>query len=151
MIEISNTTKVKISVKKISFLGEAFLQEFKKSQVDVSVAIISERKMRVLNKSYRGYDKTTDVLSFSGTEWEGNLLGEVLINPHELKKLSKYREILVASGFSYPPTNLKQAEDYLFYFILIHGFLHLLGYNDQIESDRQEMLMLGRDFLKKVL
>jgi probable rRNA maturation factor len=151
MIEISNNTKAKISKTKITAYSEAFLLSFKKSQVDVSIAIISAKRMKELNSSYRGHDKTTDVLSFAGAEWEGNLLGEVLINPHELKKLSKYKEILEFCGFSKPWNNIKKVENYLFYFILIHGLLHLVGYDDHDETERQEMLRLGRDFLKKVL
>lgn len=151
MIEISNTTRKKISLKKISLISEAFLRHFKKIEVDVSIAIIGDKKMRQLNKDYRGYDKTTDVLSFAGAEWEGNLLGEVLINPNETKKISKYKEILEMCGFSYPPRNITKAQDYLFYFILVHGLLHLVGYDDAEEEGRQEMLRLGNNFLKKML
>lgn len=151
MIEISNTTRVKINRVKIKKVSEAFLNKFEKNQVDVSIAIIGNKKMHELNCNYRGANKTTDVLSFAGAEWEGNLLGEVLINPHEIKKLSKYKEILEFCGFSYPPQSVKKVEDYLFYFILVHGLLHLMGYDDHEEADRQEMLQLGRNFLKKML
>jgi probable rRNA maturation factor len=151
MIEISNTTKVKINSARIKKIAEAFLHEFERNQVDISIAVIGNKKMRELNCNYRGADKTTDVLSFAGAEWEGNLLGEVLINPHEVKKISKYKEILEFVGFSYPLSNVKKVEDYLFYFILVHGLLHLLGYDDEEEVNRQEMLKLGRNFLKKML
>lgn len=149
MIEIVNTTKTKIDKKKITLICETFLQVFKKSRVDVSLAFVGDAKIRNLNRQYRGHDKTTDVLSFAGAEWEGNLLGEIIINPNELKHLNKYQEILKFVGFSYPPKNLKAAEKYLFYFILVHGLLHLIGYDDSEESDRQNMLILGRDFLSK--
>ena len=149
MIEIVNTTKHKINKQKIITLSEAFLREFKNSEVDVSIAIVGDRRIKILNKEYRGYDKPTDVLSFAGAEWEGNLLGEVIINPQELKRLSKYKEILEYVGLTYPPKNLKKTENYLFYFILIHGLLHLVGYDDDVETDRQEMLRLGRKFLSK--
>ena len=149
MIEIINTTKHKINKQKIITLGEAFLREFKKSEVDISIAVVGDRRIKILNNEYRGHNKTTDVLSFAGAEWEGNLLGEVIINPQELKRLSKYKEILEYVGLSYPPKNLKKTETYLFYFILIHGLVHLVGYDDDVEADRQEMLKLGRNFLSK--
>lgn len=149
MIEIVNTTRHKINKTKIVDLSEAFLHQFKKSEVDVSIAIVGDRRIQILNKQYRGLDKPTDVLSFAGAEWEGNLLGEVIINPQELKRLSKYKEILEYVGLSYPAKNLKKTETYLFYFILIHGLLHLVGYDDSEEIDRQEMLKLGRNFLSK--
>lgn len=149
MIEIVNTTRHQINKKKIITLSDAFLHQFKHSEVDVSVAVVGNRRIQLLNKQYRGLDKPTDVLSFAGAEWEGNLLGEVIINPQELKKLSKYKEILEFVGLSYPPKNLKKTETYLFYFILIHGLLHLVGYDDSEEADRQEMLTLGKKFLSK--
>jgi probable rRNA maturation factor len=149
MIEIVNTTRHKINKKKIIVLSEAFLHKFKKSEVDVSIAVVGDERIKVLNKQYRGINKTTDVLSFAGAEWEGNLLGEVIINPNELKRLTKYKEIINFVGLSYPPKNLKKTEEYLFYFILIHGLLHLVGYDDCEEEDRQQMLKLGRDFLTK--
>ena len=149
MIEIVNTTRHKINKKKIIALSESFLRKFKKSKVDVSVAVVGDGRIKILNKQYRGINKTTDVLSFAGAEWEGNLLGEVIINPNELKRLTKYKEIINFVGLSYPPKNLKKTEEYLFYFILIHGLLHLVGYDDCEEKDRQQMLKLGRDFLAK--
>ena len=149
MIEIINTTKYKINRQKIIILSEAFLRQFKKSEVDISLAIVGDRRIQKLNNQYRGHDKPTDVLSFAGTEWEGNLLGEIIINPQEIKRLSKYKEILQFVGLSYPAKNLKKTETYLFYFILIHGLLHLVGYDDDVETDRQQMLKLGRDFLSK--
>ena len=72
MIELVNTTKHKINRKKIIAISEAFLQQFKKSRVDVSLAIVGDRRIQKLNKCYRGLDKPTDVLSFSGAEWRGN-------------------------------------------------------------------------------
>jgi ssRNA-specific RNase YbeY (16S rRNA maturation enzyme) len=39
--------------------------------------------------------------------------------------------------------------EYLFYFILVHGLLHLLGYNDISEKGRLKMLRMGKKFLTK--
>ena len=149
MIEITNTTKNKINEKRIIATGEAFIKKFKPTKTDVSLVIVGDRRIRRLNRDYRKIDKATDVLSFSSASWEKKLLGEIIINPQEIKRLSKYKEILEFTGFNYPPKNLKTAENYLFYFILVHGLFHLIGYDDAQESDRQIMLKLGRDFLAK--
>lgn len=57
------------------------------SPVEVSIAIVGDRKMTALNKKYRGLDKTTNVLSFSQTEGEGMvapseklMLGDIVIS-----------------------------------------------------------------------
>lgn len=147
MIEISNTTKYRINRRQIITLCDSFLHKFKNIKADVSIAIVGEKKIRELNKKYRGYDKPTDVLSFNCAEWEGVLLGEVIINPHEVKKISKYKEVLHSIGLEYPPKNPKKTETYLFYFLLVHGLLHLAGYDDEKEADHKEMLNLGKEFL----
>ena len=149
MMEISNTTKTKINSKRITAISEAFLKKFKPDKTEVSLALVGDQRIRRLNRDYRKIDKATDVLSFSSAPWEKKLLGEIIINPQEIKRLYKYREILEFTGFNYPPKNLKKAENYLFYFILVHGLLHLIGYDDAQENDRLIMLKLGRDFLAK--
>lgn len=142
MIEIANTTNFKVNKPEVSLIFEAFFKFFKVKRGDVSLAIIGDRRMKTLNSIYRGYNKTTDVLSFTDTQ-------EIIINPQEIKRLSKYKEILEFIGINYPPKNLKKTQEYLFYFIFVHGLLHLIGYNDEKEKDRLEMLALGLNFLTK--
>ena len=150
MIEINNTTAQKINSVKTRKLIEDFLRVYKKSAFEVSIAIIGASRMRRLNNDYRGIDKTTDVLSFSGSK-EGiggrtkasaqKYLGEVIINIEEVKKANKYLEVF----------GIKKSADYIFYFLLIHGLLHLVGYNDEKEADRLKMLSLGEGFLEEWL
>lgn len=87
--------------------------------VEVSVAIIGNRKMRVLNKKYRGIEKTTNVLSFSQTEGKGPksapdklYLGDVVISYPVVIEEAALEKMLVDD---------KVAE------LVEHGVLHLLG------------------------
>lgn len=144
MVEINNTTKQKINAAKVKSLVEAFLATYKKSAFEVSVAVIGAARMQKLNKAYRGIDKPTDVLSFAGGRNDSRqkkYLGEVIINIAEVKKAGKYLEVF----------GLKKSADYIFYFLLVHGLLHLVGYNDEKESDRLKMLSLGERFLEEWL
>ena len=143
MIEINNTIKQKINIAKTKRVVEAFLRAYKKADFTVSVAIIGPARMQKLNKTYRGIDRPTDVLSFAGTKEKGQekYLGEVIINIAEVKKANKYLEVF----------GLKKAADYIFYFLLVHGLLHLVGYNDDREVDRLKMLNLGERFLEEWL
>jgi ssRNA-specific RNase YbeY (16S rRNA maturation enzyme) len=45
--------------------------------------------------------------------------------------------------FSFSPSY-----DYLLYFLLIHGLLHLAGYNDEIEKERLAIIALGEKIMK---
>lgn len=87
--------------------------------VEVSVSIVGDRKMKVLNKKYRQKDGTADVLSFSQTqgEWaktpDGVLrLGDVIISFPQARKNAREKETLVDEEID---------------FLLRHGLLHLLG------------------------
>ena len=125
MIEINNTTKTKIPAIKMKRIVERFILVYKLKDFSVSVAIIGDQKMRELNYVYRGYDKPTDVLSF--TE-----LNEIIIDIKAIERQAK---------------ELKKTRDSELFFILVHGLLHLIGYDDNTEKKRLEMIALGEDFL----
>lgn len=89
------------------------------SPVEVSVAIVGDRKMRSLNKKYRGLDKTTNVLSFSQTEGEGFahssellVLGDIVISYPVIIDEAALENMLVDDKIC---------------FWVEHGLEHLLG------------------------
>lgn len=147
MLEINNTTKQSINSKKIKEIVERFLRVYKKSGWTVSLAIVGDAAIKKMNQQYRGINKVTDVLSFPGLESKSisksaRYLGELIINIQETKKIWKYREFFKdIGGASYN-------QKYIFYFVLVHGLLHLVGYNDETLAARQEMLKLGEKFLR---
>ena len=86
---------------------------------NLSTVYIGEQKMRFLNKTYRGKDYVTDILSFPLTEVDG----EIYVNPQKLEKKS--------GDF-----NMDKQTYTLFLFI--HGCLHLKGYDHGEEMERLE-------------
>lgn len=118
------------------------------NDVELSIALVDEKEMQQLNLKYRGKNKPTDVLSFpteeiaqEGEEIPGyvpegfpHLLGDVVICPS---------------------VALKQAEEYGQTFeqemglLLVHGVLHLLGYDHQEEEEAEEMEAREREILKE--
>lgn len=63
---ISTESRFPINRKLLKEVVEKFLSEQKiKSEVEVSIAIVGDRKMRELNKKYRGIEEVSSVLSFS--------------------------------------------------------------------------------------
>jgi probable rRNA maturation factor len=141
MLEINNTTKGKINNAKTKKIVETWMKKNRREGWLVSIAIVGSLRMRRLNNDYRGIDKTTDVLSFSASNNSLNdkYLGEIVINIDEAYKANKYLDVFEA----------KKSPEYIFNFLLIHGLLHLIGYNDEKDVDRQKMIYLGREFLKK--
>lgn len=87
--------------------------------IEVSVAIVGDRKMRTLNKKYRNLDKTTNVLSFSlaegqkaPTPTDAVYLGDVVLSYPEVIREAAEKELLVDDRVCD---------------LVEHGLLHLLG------------------------
>jgi len=146
MIFISNQTDYHLPKRRLLKITKDFLKEHQRAEQEVSLVFVRPEFMRQLNLKYRGFDKTTDILSFPVLE-TGPMLGEIFINLEALEDLVYYQEILdlLKVSFLKPKKQLKVLLD----FILVHGLLHLLGYDDEDPAEREEMLQLGKDFLAK--
>jgi probable rRNA maturation factor len=151
-VEINNATRQKVNTRKIRQMTEYFLRVYRKTGREVSLAIVGAAAIRRLNKRYRGIDKATDVLSFPANPADGKgrhankFWGEIIINIQEAKKVGHYREMLAEIG---EQERADRPADYIFYFLLIHGLLHLAGYNDKTDKERRAMLVRGKKFLEK--
>jgi probable rRNA maturation factor len=151
MLEINNTTRQKINLKTAREIVERFLLVYRKTGRTVSLAIVGDAKIKAMNKQYRGIDKTTDVLSFgadlslvkNSSALKIKYLGEIIINIQEAARVGKYEELWQEIGWAKKPTKTQ-----VFYFLLVHGLLHLVGYNDETEKERFEMLRKGKKFLE---
>lgn len=117
-----------ISKKFIKVYVEKILKELELENVEVSITLTDDETIREINKQWRGKDKPTDVLSFPQEETIGykyKVLGDVIISLPYAKKQAK--EI----GFTFKEEVLR---------LLIHGILHLLGY-DHERSEEDEKIM----------
>lgn len=117
-------SRYKVDRKRIKSTIERVLKEQKiVSAIEVSVAIVGDRKMKGLNKKYRNIDKTTNVLSFSLSE------GESLIHHPDISKgLLRLGDIVL----SYPQVIRDAARDEMLVDekvdeLVEHSLLHLLG------------------------
>jgi probable rRNA maturation factor len=97
---------------------------------DLSVAFVSDRRMRALNRQFRGKDAVTDVLSFPSDE--RGFLGDIVIASGVAEKQAK------AAGHTV------QTEVRV---LALHGLLHLLGYDH--ESDDGKMAKAEMRLRKK--
>lgn len=148
MTEIINFTKNKLHQKKIAAAVDLFLFSYRKADFLVSVVLVGDRRMQSLNRKYRGQNKSTDVLSFRQEEYMGNILGEIFINLQEAARVRKFQGLL--EELKCKDINSRHTKDFIFYFLLTHGLLHLIGYNDDSPKERQLMLDLGKKFMHKL-
>lgn len=93
----------------------------------IDLYLVDNKRMRALNKNFRGKDKSTNVLSFrTPAGFPGLNLGEVFICPDYINK---------------------HKEDAIL--MLVHGVLHILGYDheknsDKINMEREEVRLFGK-------
>ena len=113
--------------------AEAALAEGERDGAELSILFTDDAGIRELNRKWRGKDMPTNVLSFPQTG--GRLLGDVILSAETLK-----REAGLAD---------KPLEDHMAH-LLIHGYLHLLGYDHEGEDDAEKMEQLERVALKSL-
>ena len=109
----------------------------------VSIHVVGEQRMKTLNSMFRGVERSTDVLSFAVQEGmkipeqEGAVdWGDIFLCPWYVRRQAK------RFGVSYKEE---------FFRMLIHGVLHLHGYDHLKEKDAATMFSLQESILNNVL
>ena len=129
MIEIKNLAGGRQYVNSLKKIGKTILAKERKGRLDLSVVLLKRKKMRELNRMYRGKDEVTNVLSFPEEELG---LGEVVLCPSKIRKdVAKY-------GITFK-VELHR--------IFIHGLLHLLNYDHKKEADFKKMSQKEKQYL----
>ena len=118
-IEINNLTTNPVNEEFLKEIVQKVLEEEKK-EGDLSIVFVGTGRMRELNKKYRRKNRITDVLAF-----RGNGLGEIVICQREVKKNAK------RYNFSFEKELAR---------VLIHGVLHLLGYEHEISPEKAKIM-----------
>ena len=112
----------------------AVLREEGVSEAEISLAFVDNPAIHQLNKRYLGHDEPTDVLSFPMSDpGSKRLTGELVIGAElaQIEAESRGHDV--------------QAELALY---VIHGLLHLCGYDDKLPSDAQKMRERERHYLR---
>ncbi|MBU0754905.1 MAG: rRNA maturation RNase YbeY [Planctomycetes bacterium] len=97
-------------------------------EADISVSVVDDTEIHAINAKYLNHDRPTDVISFDyrdKAEESSIPSGELIVSGETAQRVSQERGDLDAG-----------AELVLY---VIHGVLHLLGYNDQEPEDAARM------------
>ena len=106
-------------------------------EIEVSVVLTDDAGVQVLNREYRGMDKPTNVLSFAALEGDDPLppegpvhIGDIILALETLRREAAEMEKPLQDHFTH---------------LLIHGTLHLLGYDhiDDAEANIMESLEIS--------
>ena len=142
MIDVNNESGVTLDEKRLIRLSAFVLHELRiHPQTDVSILIVDATTMANYNEKFMERKGPTDVLSFPMDELRVptpgqspplGLLGDVVLCPSEIARRA--------------PRNRRSADDETAY-LLIHGLLHLLGYDhDDAQSERVMFSLQDRLF-----
>ena len=111
----------------------------KKIKGEVEIIVVGDSEIKKLNREYRGRDVVTDVLSFAWQEDSvigGNVLGQIYISYPQIKRQAKIWQVTAKEEFSR---------------MLVHGLLHLVGYDNGNEKDSKKMFSLQEKIVKLAL
>jgi probable rRNA maturation factor len=132
-IEVVNRQRlVPIDRDCIADLARAALEALGRAGYSVTIAFVRDRLIRQLNRTYRGQDCATDVLSFP--DGDSNYLGDVVISTDTAARQA------AGSGL----TLERELEE-----LTLHGILHLCGYDH--EADRGQMNRLELKLRQRLL
>jgi probable rRNA maturation factor len=91
---------------------------------ELCVAFVDDEEMRKLNADYRNIKRTTDVLSFPQNGPDDSILGDVIISIDTAIRRSKLQNLSI---------------EHEIHKLMIHGILHLLGYDHKKKNEAKVM------------
>jgi probable rRNA maturation factor len=95
---------------------------------EVSILLTDDKAIRLLNREWRGIDKPTNVLSFPAATTKASvrmpLFGDIVIAYETLKRECDDEGRIFLHHLAH---------------LTVHGFLHLIGYDHQVEAQAEEM------------
>ncbi|EMO47455.1 rRNA maturation RNase YbeY [Leptospira santarosai] len=135
--------------------GILFRKELKDFPCELGLLLVGDSDMREINRLRRGKDKMTDVLSFP-LEFDGSPLQNVLQKRKSFDS-SSFSPIALGEIVISVDTLEKQAVEIghsakdEFYRLLVHGFLHLLGYDHERGEEEERIMKLKEDECLEIL
>jgi len=138
-IDIQNLQSVaKIDKKKVIKCAEGVLKSMGENDAELSLVLVNDMHIRNLNWKYRRNDSATDVLAFpmrDARRLSGAILGDAVISVETAKREAKKRK--------------KDLQDELDLYI-VHGILHLLGYDDEKIRARKKMKEKEKELMESL-
>ena len=135
---VNRQRKFKVNATGLQARAEQVLESLGRGGSEVSILLVNDPRMRAFNTEYRGKAKSTDVLSFSllesgGEDWQPTHghLGDIILSVETALRQARDRDGELG-GVGYG------LEEELT-FLMVHGVLHLLGFDHMTGEDAQVM------------
>ena len=123
----NNQNKIKIDKRRIRSTVLRIMRILDCADKEISLSFVDDEKIKELNKEYLGKDKPTNVISFSLQEGEYSdinpqIMGDIVISVETAQRDALFGNFTISQEID---------------FLIIHGILHLLGYNHE-NTTREE-------------
>lgn len=135
-LEVNNFTNEDIKKIKIHELVSFLKKNLGFNIFSVTVNFISPEEITNINIRHLGHHYSTDIITFNYTGNLKDLDGEIFISPGDARNNAD---------------NFKVSYIEEIYRLVIHGFLHMTGFDDEKPKDREKMFRLQEDMLLKYL
>lgn len=123
-IDISNEHEFPLDEVRLKKAVRAVLKDAGVDHGEISIAVVEDGQMHALNRKYLDHDYPTDVLSFVLSDEEEQLQGEIIVSSdYAAREAEIYKW---------------RTEDEILLYV-IHGSLHLVGYDDQDPASKAKM------------
>jgi rRNA maturation RNase YbeY len=119
---------------KIHDLVKSLSVQFNFNVSNLEISFISGVDIRLINKTYLNHHYTTDIITFNYSDVVKQIDGEIFISIEDALTNSKMFKVTLSDELVR---------------LVIHGVLHLLGYNDQTISDKKIMKRLENKLFSK--
>lgn len=118
MIEFDNRTDLALQTDLLERIADLLTKK------DIELVVVNGDEMREINRESRNIDKDTDVLSFPYEDVPMGLLGSIVISSFYLQERAE---------------EFTHTQNDEFTLLFIHGILHLLGYDHEIDSGEMRL------------
>ena len=131
-IEISDQQQRPVDFEDCISVARMILDDFGFDQSEISIALVDDPTIRDLNKQYLNHDYETDVISFVLEESDTALTGQLLVSTDTAEKMGQQ-------------IGVPMQHELLLY--VIHGMLHLVGFDDTDPESAEKMRAAEADYL----
>ncbi|MCF6310363.1 MAG: rRNA maturation RNase YbeY [Sulfurimonas sp.] len=133
MIELDNRTSLNLDINALETIAQALTEK------EIELIITDNKEIKEINKAHRNIDKDTDVLSFPYEDMPMSPLGSIVISSMHVENKAK---------------ELKHKQSDELTLLFIHGLLHLLGFDHEVDNGQmreKELELIERFNLPKSL
>ena len=140
-IGIFNKKEEKIDKSFVRKVVKHTLKKMEAEKSEVNIIFVGLEEIHEINKTYRNVDRPTDVISFAledtedVTVYEERVLGDIYICLDKVHEQAK----------EYGHTEIREMA-----FLIVHGLLHLLGYDHMIKEEEKIVFGLQEEILNEM-